>query len=680
MSPANFIFDEKVHPWIQVAELFKLRSGAMTGHPDQSLLVNSVEHLNVLTYICWLTHGFNRELKIYTLEGALLLDLKGSDLISVNKIESIYKKIHKKTDYVIDMSGAFDNNFSLHVFLYDVEDELCIVRSKLAYVKKSTKVAFNKIYPATINNFGQYEFGTPWPVDIVYTWVNKDDPGWIELWNQSFPDTPFDPDRFSSRDELKYSLRSICRFLPWFQTIYIVSNCRKPDWLIEHPKIKWIDHAEVFPDKSVLPTFNSHAIEASLHKIDSLNERFIYLNDDMFINQPTYYSDFYDNLGRTIAHLEPYGMVYENNCFDVTKDYLSPAMNCQRLVKNTVPSYTATRLHNHSPYALRKSVMIDIEERFQQEFDKTRAARLRTPEDINVTSFLFHHFGLATGKTVSDVFPYLIVRPTNINSIVNGNAIKYKYLCFNDGDGSSENARYTESYFKIINQMYPSPSYFEVSCKSWNSLKISKTIMAYHKREHRIPGIRRLIGDAKVSLDDGSWGLFENSKRTWLSYEKTASFHMLIQDDAIVCENFYDKLSLALSKKGEEKTNFVYSLYFRLKRESKPVFIDFNKKAKVGLKKGGFDDTSLRYGLAYIAPTRIINDMITFAETLSELGAADDTRYSRYFQANKMEVNYILPSLVDQAADEVSTQNGSLNVNRGATWFIGNNNFADEFV
>ncbi len=44
-----------------------------------------------------------------------------------------------------------------------------------------------------------------------------------------------------------------------------------------------------------------------------------------------------------------------------------------------------------------------------------------------------------------------------------------------------------------------------------------------------------------------------------------------------------------------------------------------------------------------------------------------------------MEVNYILPSLVDQAADEVSTQNGSLNVNRGATWFIGNNNFADEF-
>ena len=35
-----------------------------------------------------------------------------------------------------------------------------------------------------------------------------------------------------------------------------------------------------------LPTFNSHAIEASLHHIDGLAEHFVYFNDDMFVGRP----------------------------------------------------------------------------------------------------------------------------------------------------------------------------------------------------------------------------------------------------------------------------------------------------------------------------------------------------------------------------------------------------------
>lgn len=677
LSPANFTFDKNVHPWTQVAEAFDLRTGATSGHPDQSLLVNSTDHLSVLMYACWLTHAFNYSLKVYTLGGAISQEIKGLDLLNIGKVEGLYKKLHTKSDYVLEMSGTFDNNFALHIFLYDIKDELYEVRARNAFVKKIKRESFNEIYPAPINNFGQYEFGTPWPVDIVYTWVNKDDLDWVSLWNSNFPETPFDPDRFSSKDELKYSLRSICKFLPWFNTIYIVSNCKKPDWLVEHPKLKWVDHQDIFPDQNALPTFNSHAIEACLHKIDGLNERFIYLNDDMFVNSPSYYADFYDPLGRTIAHFEPYGMVYDNNIFDDTKDYLSPSINCQRLIKNVFPFYTATQLHKHSPYALRKSVMDEIETLFRQNFNTTRAAKLRTADDINVTSFLYHHYGLASGKTICSEFSYLIVRPRNIRTIAGSQARTFKYLCFNDGDGSSEDKKYIEQYFKLVNNLYPCPSPFEQECKQWNSIKISKTIMAYYTREHRIPEIRKKIGDAKVSLDIGQWGLWENSRRSWLSFSENADFHLMIQDDAIVCDDFYKQLSSVFEKKHPSENKFVYCLYFRLKKENKEVFKTFNESARNSIQEGGFDDDSLRYGIAYIVPTSKVKEMVSFADNLDHLGNADDTRYSRFFQSQEIKVHYPLPSLIDQNPDEISTHNGNTNKLLGATWFVDRNNSSD---
>ena len=67
--------------------------------------------------------------------------------------------------------------------------------------------------------------------------------------------------RFLSRDELKFSIRSVCEYLPWVNHIYVVSNCEPPPWLdLDHPLISWVDHSQIFPDQDMLPTFNSHAI------------------------------------------------------------------------------------------------------------------------------------------------------------------------------------------------------------------------------------------------------------------------------------------------------------------------------------------------------------------------------------------------------------------------------------
>ena len=540
--PAGFLFDKKIHPWIQAARKFKLKTGATTGYPDQSLLVSNLEHLQFIQYVCWLGSGFNTGVRFYTLGGAYQEDLTGSDLLNIRKIERVFSELRGKPDYVIEYLGEFENNFAAHIFMYDVADNLVTVRSNSAYLKKAFVSEFEKVYPDIINNFGGYEFGHPWPVDIVYTWVNKDDPSWVELWNSAFPEKPFDTDRFASKDELRYSLRALCKYLPWYHKVYVVSNCKKPDWLKENPKLQWVKHEEVFPDHAVLPTFNSHAIESCLHNINGINERFIYFNDDMFVNRPCYYGDFFDHNGKSIVHLEPYGMVSESNNFDETKDYLAPSINCHHLIKKINPEYNAGRLHKHSPYALRKSVLEKIEEQFADAFIKTRKANLRSSEDLNITSFLYHHYALDNGEAICSDFPYLIVRPSNVKSIMNGKVRSYKYLCFNDGDGSSNNESYLKSYREIVGNLYPCKSGFEIEFASWSSKLVSKTIMAYYKRQKRIPSIRKKIGDAKVSLDTGVWGLWENSKRSWLSYDKKSDYHMVIQDDAVICSNFYDHL------------------------------------------------------------------------------------------------------------------------------------------
>ena len=74
------------------------------------------------------------------------------------------------------------------------------------------------------------------PIDAVYTWVDGADPEWIESKRKleaEFSGNEYHPEanheaRFESKDELKYSLRSVEYFAPWFRRIYIVTSGQVP--------------------------------------------------------------------------------------------------------------------------------------------------------------------------------------------------------------------------------------------------------------------------------------------------------------------------------------------------------------------------------------------------------------------------------------------------------------------
>jgi len=82
-----------------------------------------------------------------------------------------------------------------------------------------------------------------------------------------------------------------------FRNIYLVTNGQIPHWLnLDNDRIKIITHDEIFKNKTDLPSFSSAAIESNLHHIPGLSENYLYLNDDILLNQPISIHDFYDPL------------------------------------------------------------------------------------------------------------------------------------------------------------------------------------------------------------------------------------------------------------------------------------------------------------------------------------------------------------------------------------------------
>ena len=68
--------------------------------------------------------------------------------------------------------------------------------------------------------------------------------------------------------------------------IFLVTAGQRPSWLADDERITLVDHRDILP-ADALPTFNSQAIETSLHRIPGLAEHFVYVNDDVFLGRPT---------------------------------------------------------------------------------------------------------------------------------------------------------------------------------------------------------------------------------------------------------------------------------------------------------------------------------------------------------------------------------------------------------
>ena len=242
------------------------------------------------------------------------------------------------------------------------------------------------------------------PVDVVYTWVDGSDPTWNAARQQRLEGVTGTAQtressgqaRYLDRDELRYSFRSLHLFAPWVRRIHLVTAGQVPPWLdVDHPRINVVDHRDILPADG-LPTFNSHAIETSLHTIEGLSEQFLYFNDDFFLARPVRPEAFFLPAGLNAVFFSPTSIGLSG--LPDAPPFLKAAWNNRALLEER---FGATTTHNlaHAPYPHRVSVIEAVHEAFPEALAATARSPFRNDTDVSTLSSLAQHFGLLTGSS-----------------------------------------------------------------------------------------------------------------------------------------------------------------------------------------------------------------------------------------------------------------------------------------
>lgn len=305
------------------------------------------------------------------------------------------------------------------------------------------------------------------PLDLVYTWVDGEDLAWQARRAAYRPDerlnpTAASPSRWVSRDELRYSLRSVAMYARWVRRIYIVTDQQVPPWLdVSHPQIEVVDHRDIFTDPSVLPVFNSHAIESQLHHIDGLSEQYLYLNDDVLIGRPVEPELFFHRNGLAKLFLS-------SNTLDLdppSADDL-PAMSAAKNNRALLDQDFGVRVRRkiqHGVHPQLRSVLVEIEKRHPDDFERVAAARFRHPADIAVASNLFHWYAYLAGYSVPDRVDYAYVdvakrdAPRRLDAVLR---TRPQVFCINEVDGPKV-AEHRDVLDQFFQAYFPLPSPYE---------------------------------------------------------------------------------------------------------------------------------------------------------------------------------------------------------------------------
>lgn len=315
------------------------------------------------------------------------------------------------------------------------------------------------------------------PVDVVYTWVDGADPQWRARMlaarcgrSDGGEESAAAESRFTSRDELRYSLRSLEYYASWVRHIYIVTDGQVPAWLdASHARVTVVDHRDIFSDRGVLPVFNSHAIESQLHRIPGLSERYLYLNDDVFFLGPTDPELFFtgSGLAKHFPSIVPLD-IGEQNGRDL------PVMSAaKRGREHLIHQYrrTVTERFKHTPHAQLRSVLEEMEAENPALFTEVSASRFRSPLDYSIPSSLHHFDAEARGRSVEGRIGYQFVDLASRDLALRLSRVARRtdldVACLNETTLPEESKQMVDALVgAFLEDRFPVPSNLEIASQS----------------------------------------------------------------------------------------------------------------------------------------------------------------------------------------------------------------------
>lgn len=295
----------------------------------------------------------------------------------------------------------------------------------------------------------------PVDIDAVYTWVNGSDPKWHRKMRQMSRVQTLDSARFRDNNELKYSLRSIYQYAPWFRTIYIVTDNQTPSWL-KPDSVVVVDHRAIIP-APYLPTFSSRAIELYLHRIPRLSETFVYFNDDVALLKSYTPADLVSPEDRLLYSQErvlmPSGPPAKNeSVWEGSLKHMNRVLD-----KRYGKGKEKRLLVAHQPYVFRKSLFRYLFEEFPEEIETTAMEPFRQPTGVSTPAF-FAYYGYYTNQV-----EFVPDRTVVIHKDLPKDGVAFrkqhqdaKFLCMQDYEDMDHRA-----WQRFYRQLFPRKSPFE---------------------------------------------------------------------------------------------------------------------------------------------------------------------------------------------------------------------------
>lgn len=186
-------------------------------------------------------------------------------------------------------------------------------------------------------------------------------------------------------------------------------------------------------------------------------------------------------------------------------------------------------------------------------------------------------------------------------------------------------------------------------------MKVSVVIMAHRKRQHFIPYLLDGLGDVPVIWDQigNRW---DTGKRAMGAFDPSADWHLVVQDDAVLCRDFLAGATEALRNAPEGPVSFYTGRY-------SPHKLEINWAVQQARRFGAhyLVMEGPHWGVAVAVPTTLIPQMLWGAELLRHVPNYD-MRIQRYFTSRGILCRYTIPSLVNH---RVGDENPSLVPGRG---------------
>jgi UDP-glucose 4-epimerase len=297
------------------------------------------------------------------------------------------------------------------------------------------------VWPTLQNMFAPHASDVRFDIDMVFSWVDGNDPEFQKrraerMQGHVIGEGDDHEARFRQIDELRYALRSVYLFAPWVRRIFIATDSPRPAWLAEHPRVTLVRSEEFFARQEDLPTHNSHAVEAQLHRIEGLSEHFLYSNDDMFFGRPVSPDDFFSP-GGISKFLEATTRIGLGDTNPSRSGHDNAARVNRRLLRERFGAIT-TRHLEHSAAPLRRSVIAELEREFPAEFRATAGSPFRAADNISVTNSLYHYYALMTGRAVTNEHSTMLYVDTTSRSGLRRMERMLRqrdldFFCLNDG-------------------------------------------------------------------------------------------------------------------------------------------------------------------------------------------------------------------------------------------------------